>query len=174
MFSVLKIFAGKSKREGGFVLVAALMAVMIIMALGFVALTTSSQDLRVSANLVAEGRALAAAEACSHEALRLHNPDATVTSTLPTGWMQIDPVVNLNTFCRVPPSFTYTSGTKVNPRTDDKNPEILVIGGEADKLARKSIIVITGRDGGYGSTASIQIGTLFKSPGGTDTRQGFN
>ncbi len=44
-------------------LVAALIAVMILMALGIFALTTSSQDVKATARSVSEGNALSAAEA---------------------------------------------------------------------------------------------------------------
>ncbi len=53
---------GHRKSESGFVLVAALMAVMIILAVGFFILTTTSQDYRVSYRLVGERKAFSGAE----------------------------------------------------------------------------------------------------------------
>ena len=43
-------------------MIAALMAVMILMAVGFFILTTTSQDVRISSRLVGERKALSAAE----------------------------------------------------------------------------------------------------------------
>ncbi len=48
--------------ERGFVLIAALMAVMILMAIGFFILTTTSQDIKISSRLVGERKALSSAE----------------------------------------------------------------------------------------------------------------
>lgn len=50
------------RSERGFVLIAALMAVMILMAVGFFILTTTSQDIKISSRLVGERKALSAAE----------------------------------------------------------------------------------------------------------------
>ena len=58
-----KKFDYRQKSEGGFVLIAALMAVMILMAVGFLALTVTSQDILISSRLVGERKALSAAEA---------------------------------------------------------------------------------------------------------------
>lgn len=50
------------RSERGFVLIAALMAVMILIAVGFFILTTTTQDIRISSRLVGERKALSAAE----------------------------------------------------------------------------------------------------------------
>lgn len=63
MRSALEICTARSKSEGGFVLIAALLAVMIIIAVGFFILTTTTQDIRISSRLVGERKALSAAEA---------------------------------------------------------------------------------------------------------------
>ena len=62
MHSAHKIFDYRQKSEGGFVLIAALMAVMILMAVGFFSLTVTSQDILISSRLVGERKALSAAE----------------------------------------------------------------------------------------------------------------
>lgn len=51
------------RSEKGFVLIAALMAVMILVAVGFFILTTTTQDITISSRLVGERKALSAAEA---------------------------------------------------------------------------------------------------------------
>ena len=57
-----KIFDYRRKSEDGFVLIAAIMAVMIMLAVGFFILTTSTQDIRISSRLIGERKALTAAE----------------------------------------------------------------------------------------------------------------
>lgn len=76
MLSVNKVLSYRQKSEGGFVLIAALMAVMILMAVGFFILTTTSQDLRMSSRLVGERKALSAAEAGVHYVCALLDPKA--------------------------------------------------------------------------------------------------
>jgi len=62
MRSALEICASRGRSEGGFVLIAALLAVMIIIAVGFFILTTTTQDIRISSRLIGERKALSAAE----------------------------------------------------------------------------------------------------------------
>ena len=50
------------KSERGFVFIAALMAVLVLFAVGFFILTTTTQDIRISSRLVGERKALSAAE----------------------------------------------------------------------------------------------------------------
>ena len=66
MCRAYKRSAQEKNSEDGFVLVAALIAVMILTALGIWALTTSSQDIKATARSVSEGNALSAAEAGVH------------------------------------------------------------------------------------------------------------
>ncbi|MGD0022055.1 MAG: pilus assembly PilX N-terminal domain-containing protein [Smithellaceae bacterium] len=63
MCRVYKRTGKKRNSEDGFVLVAALIAIMILMAIGVYALTTASQDISSTARSVSEGNALSAAEA---------------------------------------------------------------------------------------------------------------
>ena len=61
--------------QDGFVLVVTILAVMILMAVGVYALTTSSQDIRAAARSVSEANALAAAEAGAHTLLATFDPN---------------------------------------------------------------------------------------------------
>src|SRR4030042_132259 len=60
--------------QGGFVLVAAIIAVMILMAVGVYALTSSSQDIRAATRSVSEANALAAVEAGTHTLYATFDP----------------------------------------------------------------------------------------------------
>jgi len=62
MRSALRIFNRRQESENGFVLIVAIMAVMIIVAVGFFILTTTTQDIRISSRLVGERKAFSAAE----------------------------------------------------------------------------------------------------------------
>jgi hypothetical protein len=61
-----KSFNKKNSSEDGFVLVAAILAVLILMAVGIFALTSASQDINAVTRSVSEGNALSAAEAGVH------------------------------------------------------------------------------------------------------------
>lgn len=68
--------SGKERNsQAGFVLVVTILAVMILMAVGVYALTTSSQDIRAAARSVSEANALAAAEAGAHTLCSSFNPN---------------------------------------------------------------------------------------------------
>jgi hypothetical protein len=54
------------KSRAGFALVTAILAIMILMALGYLALTVSTGDLRISGRMVGEKKALSAAETGVH------------------------------------------------------------------------------------------------------------
>ena len=68
--------SGKERNsQAGFVLVVTILAVMILMAVGVYALTTSSQDIRAAARSVSEANALAAAEAGARTFCSSFNPN---------------------------------------------------------------------------------------------------
>ncbi len=56
----------KENSESGFVLIVALMGIMILLAVGFFALTVSTRDLMIASRLVGERKAFSAAEAGVH------------------------------------------------------------------------------------------------------------
>ncbi|NPV03713.1 MAG: hypothetical protein HPY67_03160 [Syntrophaceae bacterium] len=73
-------------RESGFALIAAILANLMLLAAGIIALNLSTQDLRISTRIVGEKKAMSAAEAASHW-LVLHfdpaNPGASVRADRP-------------------------------------------------------------------------------------------
>jgi len=97
----IKIFDYRRKSEDGFVLIAAIMAVMIILAVSFFILTTSTQDIRISSRMVAERKALSAAEACGQA---LYASTSSFDALIHTSYsnVQIDPA---------DPSVTWSAST---------------------------------------------------------------
>jgi Tfp pilus assembly protein PilX len=53
-------------KEGGFALIAAVMANLILLAVGIIAINLSTQDLRISMKNVGDKKAMSAAEAATH------------------------------------------------------------------------------------------------------------
>jgi hypothetical protein len=56
----------KIRKEGGFALIAAVLANLILLAVGIIALNLSTQDLRISMKVVGDKKAMSAAEAATH------------------------------------------------------------------------------------------------------------
>jgi Tfp pilus assembly protein PilX len=59
--------------ESGFVLIAALMGIIILLAVGFLALTITTGDMKIASRLIGERKAFSAAETGVHELCRIFN-----------------------------------------------------------------------------------------------------
>ena len=154
MYSAHKIFRYHQKSEGGFVLVVAIMAVMILMAVGFFILTTTTQDVRMSTRLVGERQALSAAEACVHFIAANLSPTSARTFTNvaydmannPNARFSSNSVPNLSLSNMAAPGYSLSNETTYGQGFDT---------------------VCVGRETGYGSSASIGIGTTGPIGGAT-------
>ena len=146
MDSPIKIFDYRQKSENGFVLIAAIMAVMIILAVSFFILTTSTQDIRISSRLACERKALSAAEA-GLEAIYASVLTLDVLVTTPYAGIQIDPIND--------PSVTYSATTSV------LSGSAVAIGYDLVTGFSNAVyeIVVTGTDS-CGSSASIAVGVV--------------
>ena len=154
MHSVHKIFDYRQKSEGGFVLIAALMAVMILMAVGFLALTVTSQDILISSRLVGERKALSAAEAGAQQVCVQLNPTAPAAISLT--------YVDLN----MDPSTYYTTTVPVQNATMPTTP---VAGSNLTQGYVGSVYdtTVTGSEASHNSSVSIAIETVSQpNPGG--------
>lgn len=136
--------------------IVALMATIVLIAIGFFALTMISEDLMISSRMVAERKAFSAAEAGAHAifaSIDLDNPYA-VNISKP---VQIDPIND--------PTLAYLAQVINTERQ-------VVFPGE--NLNTASLIyeaLITGRDKAFKSEAKISIG-IAPPPSQGDTQQG--
>ncbi|MCJ7496360.1 MAG: hypothetical protein MUP68_19320, partial [Deltaproteobacteria bacterium] len=64
----------KDQRKNGFALIAALMAIWILTAVGILVFTISTQDIRISGRLVGEKKAFSAVETGIHALTLILNP----------------------------------------------------------------------------------------------------
>lgn len=156
MCYVLDLIKKKQKSEGGFVFIVALMAVIVLIAIGFFALTMISEDLMISSRMVAERKAFSAAEAGAHAvfaSIDLGNPYALNTNKP----IQVDPVND--------PTLAYLAQVF--------NTERQVV-FPYESLNSASMVyeaLITGRDTAYNSETKISIG-MAPPPTQADTQQG--
>ena len=94
-------------QQRGFVLVAALLANLILLAVGIIALILSTQDIRVSMKVVGDKKALSAAESGIHVLMTTFNPENLASVA----------VSNVQTNATVDPDTRYTIGTPSPPTT---------------------------------------------------------
>jgi hypothetical protein len=146
MLSVHKIFDYRQKSEGGFIFLAAIMGVMILMAVGFFALTITGQDITISSRLVGERKALSAAEACVHYVCAQLDP-STLTSYSGVYYDTANPTVSFSTSL---------------PSLNKQISNLAVPGYDLAKGWTSGAgfnTVCTGRDAGYNSLSNVAIGT---------------
>ena len=80
--------------EEGFALIAAIMACMILLAVGLLVVSLSTQDIKVSAKIVGDKRALAAAEEGIHAIMQTFNYNTVLTTQGPVQKTRADGVSN--------------------------------------------------------------------------------
>jgi hypothetical protein len=151
MCSVHKLIKRTAKSEQGFVLIVAIMAIVIMIAIGFFALTMISGDLMISSRLASERQAFSAAETGAHvvfTALDLNNFANADVNNIP-----INPDF---------PNLIYTA------RTIPTNRRVTVPGFGTSSAAQVFQTTVTGRNSSDGSSVSIIIGvTPPPTPGDT-------
>ena len=132
--------------EKGFVLIAALIAMMILMAVGFFALTVTSDDLKITSRLYGERKALSAAEAGVHDLCLFFDTS-------------MDALTNVKIDAANDPKISY-SATK--PVSDPNIPSISATGSsiEGGKSWSFNVFnsVVTGRDESHGSLVRLDVG----------------
>lgn len=169
MQSTFKIFNYRQKSENGFILIAAIMAVMIIMAVSFFILATGTEDVQISTRLVGERKAMSAAEACVHQVCINLNPGLLAAG----GLAQVDPIRDPTISC------TYNLPHVPTPPADTTPATIPLPGFDMSKayVGAVYITTVTGTyrpsifSSSYDASVTVEIGTVF-SPNPGDTQQG--
>lgn len=142
---------GRRRRPGekGFALIAALLAIWVLTALGMLVFSVTTQDLRVSSMTVGERKAFLAAEAGIHRFMQSFDPAN--LSAYPIS-DQVDPSND--------PGSRYTIGTPAAPTT---GPAIVplagyAIGGGQQWGQERYNVDVTGTNTRYNSLVRVQIG----------------
>lgn len=136
--------------EGGFALVTAIMACVILLALAILVLNLSTGDLRVSSRSVGDKKAMSAAETGIHRAMQTFNPQNLAVTAVTN--VQVDPAND--------PASVYTIGAPAAPAT---GPLFLPlegysIGGGQSWGQRRYEVIVTGRNTAYGTRMDIRTG----------------
>ncbi|MDA8125329.1 MAG: hypothetical protein M0009_09100 [Deltaproteobacteria bacterium] len=137
-------------KRGGFALVTALLAIMILLALGIWALNVSTGDLRISSRLVGEKKALAAAEAGIHRLMQGFDPADLTASQVSN--VQVDSATDPATRYKI-----------TNVQKPTSGPESLPLAGYAISGGQqwgqtRYVATVTGENTNYGSSAPVAVG----------------
>lgn len=136
--------------QRGFALVTAILAVLILMALGFLALSVSTDDIKISTRVVGEKKALSAAETGIHRLMQNFDPANMAASQASS--VQVDSATD--------PTSRYTIASVGRPAS---GPEALPltgysIGGGQQWGQRRYVGSVTGANTNYGSSVQIDVG----------------
>jgi len=138
------------RNEKGFALVTAILAIMILMALGIMAITMTTGDLKISTRVVGEKKALSAAEAGIHRLMQNFDPADMAGAQ----------VTNIQVDSATDPASRYTIASVGRPAT---GPEMLPlsgysIGGGQQWGQRRYVATVTGVNTNYNSSVQIDTG----------------
>lgn len=144
--------------ESGFVLIAALMGIIILLAVGFLALTITTGDMKIASRLIGERKAFSAAETGVHELCRIFNWQAPAATSNIYFDAANDPTVR----------YSYAQ-----PQRNNSMPSVPSPGYDLSKSYTSSVFdtVVTGEDTAYDSKTEIAVGTA-TAPSPSDTQQG--
>lgn len=136
--------------EGGFALIAAILACLVLLALGMVVINLSTQDIRVSARVVGDKKALSAAEFGIHAMAQGFNPANLAASN----------VTNVQVDAANDPSTQYTIGTPALPTTGPATIPLVgySIGGGQQWGQDRYDVTVTGVNTAYGTKVDIDVG----------------
>ncbi len=139
--------------QRGFALITAILAIMILMALGYLVINVSTGDLKISSRVVGEKKALAAAETGIHRMMQNFDPGNTTAAQV-TG-AQVDAAAD--------PRSKYTISNVGRP---SGGPEMLPlagysVGGGQQWGQRRYVGRVTGINETYNSSVQIDTGIGF-------------
>ncbi|HET6488814.1 MAG TPA: hypothetical protein VFG28_03545 [Syntrophales bacterium] len=140
----------RKRKEGGFALVAALLANLILLAVGIIAINISTQDIRVSVRTMADKKAVTAAETGVHR--------------LAMDFISEENIPLLSG--KVYSDFSNDSGTKATVMSIVKNPNIVIAlslpgyqnGGDAVWSQEVYQVEIKGENTRYNSIVNVVAG----------------
>ena len=141
------------KDQKGFALIAALLAILILTAVGVLVITVSTQDIRVSTRVTGEKKAFAAAEAGIHRLTQNLNPDNLAASE----------AIDIQVDAANDPDTRYTINTPTAPTS---GPAVIslpgyAIGGGQEWGQTRYDASVTGTNTRYQSSVRIDVGVGF-------------
>jgi Tfp pilus assembly protein PilX len=136
--------------EKGIALVAALLAIMILTAVGILVFIVSTRDIRISSRLIGEKKAFSAAEAGIHSLMHSFDPANLAASAVSD--VQVDPGND--------PNSRYTIGTPSRPTSGPSSVPLAgyAIGGGQQWGQARYNVGVNGTNTSYNSLVRVEIG----------------
>ena len=142
----------KIRKEPGFALIAALLSIWILTAMGLLVFTVTTQDVRISSRMVGEKKAFYATEAGVHRLIQDFNPlnlNISAKADVPVDARDL--------------SSRYTIETPAPPK---KGPAAIPLagyssGGGQQWGSTRFVSVVTGKNTKYQSTVQVDAGVGF-------------
>jgi Tfp pilus assembly protein PilX len=142
-----------ARSQNGFAMVAALLSILVLTAVGLLAFAASTQDVRISSRVVAEEKAFSAAEAGIHRFLQNFDPSSLSASAVSN--IQVDPAND--------PDSRYTVGIPSRPTSGPAAVPLpgYAIGGGQQWGQERFNVGVTGTNAKYNSLARLSVGAGF-------------
>ncbi|MHB8769477.1 MAG: PilX N-terminal domain-containing pilus assembly protein [Syntrophales bacterium] len=144
----------RDMHQAGFALVTAILAIMILIALGYLAISVSTGDLKISSRVVGEKKALAAAETGIHRMIQAFDP-ATMLATEKDNAYQVDAAADPSSRYVISGVGRPASGPDALPLTGYS------IGGGQQWGQRRYSCTVTGSNTTYDTSVGIDVGMGF-------------
>jgi hypothetical protein len=150
---------GRRPGEKGFALIAALLALWILTALGMLVFSVTTQDTRVSSRMVGERKAFSGAESGIHWLTRNFDPTDPTGSVHPGTWQVVDPTPGGDPRTQYGIGPTNADGTWV-PKTGPVAVPVsgCAIGGGETWGRQRFLARVTGTNTAYNSTVQVDVG----------------
>jgi len=145
----------KIRKEPGFALIAALLSIWILTAMGLLVFTVTTQDVRISSRMVGEKKAFFSTEAGVHKLVEVFNPLTYLIDT-----------TNYNKDVVVDPKDAASQFNIKTPEVPTKGPAAIPLsgyssGGGQQWGSTRFVSTVTGRNTNYQSTVQVDTGVGF-------------
>jgi hypothetical protein len=141
----------KKRKESGFALIAALLSIWILTAVGVLVFTVTTQDVRISSRMVGEKKAFLATEAGVHQLTAGFDP----LNLSDTGRYNIDFRVDTD----LDPDTLYRIGT---PAIPTRGPASIAMPGYSQSWgSTRFVSTVTGMNNRYQSSVQMDVGVGF-------------
>ena len=147
----------KIRKESGFALIAALLSIWILTAMGLLVFTVTTQDVRISSRMVGEKKAFYSTEAGVHKLVEVFNP------------LDLNDTDNYNKDVVVDPDNDKDGASQfriATPAVPTKGPAAIPLsgyssGGGQQWGSTRFVSTVTGRNTKYQSTVQVDAGVGF-------------
>jgi len=143
------------REDSGFVLIAALLTIWILTAVGMLVFAVSTQDVRISSRMVGEKKAFFATEAGVHSLVQGFDPLQLLTDPKYTGEFRVDDLGDPDSWYRIGTPAVPTRGPAAIPLSG------YTVGGGQQWGVTRYVATVTGRNNRYRSMVQVDTGIGF-------------